>query len=301
MKTGEIRQILRRADIEGSFREGEELKKYTSLAIGGPVDIFIEPGDGHDLAIFLKLLSARVFPFRILGGGSNLLVADEGVRGIVIRIAGTAGDCVRHGRRITAAAGLPLTRLVQAAAENGLSGLEYAVGIPGTVGGAVAMNAGSRGGEIAGAVRRVRVFYPGSGVRDLSPTECAFGYRSSRFRHDGGVVLEAEFELRPDREETIRERMDGHLAWRKAALPFDFPSAGSVFKNPPGNHAGRLIEEAGLKGKRAGDAQISEKHANVIVNRGTATFSDVRRLIALARKKVKEKFGVDLELEIKIW
>ncbi len=296
-----FKEICISSAIEGEIRIREELKKHTSLGIGGPADFFVMPSGPEDLVKLLNLVEEGGFPSRILGGGTNLLVADEGVRGIVIRIAGTAGDCVRHGRRITAAAGLPLTRLVQAAAENGLSGLEYAVGIPGTVGGAVAMNAGSRGGEIAGAVRRVRVFYPGSGVRDLSPTECAFGYRSSRFRHDGGVVLEAEFELRPDRKETIRERMKGHLAWRKRSLPLDFPSAGSVFKNPPGDHAGRLIEEAGLKGKRIGDAQISEKHANIIVNRGGARCGEVEKLIALAREKVRDEFGITLELELEIW
>jgi len=185
--------------------------------------------------------------------------------------------------------------------KRGFSGLEFFVGIPGTLGGAVVMNAGWRGDSISKIVKKVTAFHPEEGVREFSNEECRFTYRGSRFRGGEDIILEAEFELEECEASVARGRIKSILAERKKKFPLQYPSAGSVFKNPPGDYAGRLIEAAGLKGKRVGDAEISEKHANFIINRGKARAKDVLDLIDLARSAVKEKFGVDLELEIEIW
>ncbi|MFH1037866.1 MAG: UDP-N-acetylmuramate dehydrogenase [PVC group bacterium] len=296
----DIQSILSNVQCQDAT-PGEEMRKHTSLAIGGPVEIFIIPADRDNLIRCLDLLSERNLSFRILGGGTNLLADDRGVEGVVIKPKWRPEDLAFQGTRVTAPAGMALTRLAQAAAERGLSGLEFAAGIPGTVGGAAVMNAGWRGEEVSGVVRRVRVHQPCVGEREMKADQCRFGYRSSRFQKEGGVILEVEFSLCPGDPVAIQSEMKDVLSQRKKFLPLEYPSAGSVFKNPAGDYAGRLIEAAGLKGKRIGDAQISDKHANIIVNRGSARFAEVEELIQLARRKVKDRSGIDLELELIIW
>jgi len=305
MKAGQrykkVTRGLHNSGFRGEIRLFEEMKGRTSIKIGGPADIFIIPASGNDLKKLLEYLSQQNIPYHILGRGTNILVSDQGVRGLVIQVGRASAEITFNGNQVMAEAGVALARLARLAGERGLSGLEFGAGIPGTVGGAVIMNAGCQGEDISCIIKRVRTFHPDAGVKDWAPEDCRFGYRSSRFRKDGGIVLEAEFELRRDRPLLIKKRMDDILARRKAVLPLEYPSAGSIFKNPPGDFAGRLIDAVGLKGKRAGGAQISEKHANVIINLGSARATEVEELIALAREKVKEMFGVELELEIEIW
>jgi UDP-N-acetylmuramate dehydrogenase len=287
--------------FQGEIRQEEELRKYTSLKIGGPADIFLIPASGNDLITLLKSLTEEDIPYFILGRGSNLLISDRGVRGIVIQVGPGLTKFNFRDDCLMTEAGVTLSRLAQSAAERGLSGLEFASGIPGTIGGVVVMNAGSGVGDISRVVKRVRTFKPGTGIKDWTVDECRFGYRTSRFCQSDEIILEVELKLEPDLSSVIKERMDKIITRRKKSLPLEYPSAGSIFKNPPGDYAGRLIEAADLKGRSVGEAQISEKHANIIVNYGAASFRDVEQLISLAREKVKEKFSIDLELEIEIW
>jgi len=295
------KKICRASGFHGEIRQEEELRKHTSLKIGGPADIFLIPASGNDLITLLKSLTKEDIPYFILGRGSNLLISDRGVRGIVIQVGrGLTGFNFRDDC-LMAEAGVTLSRLAQSAAERGISGLEFAAGIPGTIGGAVVMNAGSRGGDISQVVSRVRIFKPGSGIKDWTGKDCQFEYRSSRFRGSGEIILEVELRLEPGSLPVIKERMDRIMARRKQTLPLEYPSAGSIFKNPPGDYAGHLIEATGLRGEIVGGAQISKKHANIIVNRSAAHCRDVKQLISLARRKVREKFSIDLDLELEIW
>ena len=295
------KKICRASGFHGEIRQGEELRRHTSLKIGGPADIFLIPASPADLITLLKSLTEEDIPCFILGRGSNLLISDRGVRGIVIQVGPGFTKFNFRDDSLVTEAGVTFSRLAQAAAERELSGLEFAAGIPGTVGGAVVMNAGCGEGDISRVVKRVRTFKPGTGIKDWTVDECRFGYRTSRFCQSDEIILEVELKLEPDLSSVIKERMDKIITRRKKSLPLEYPSAGSIFKNPPGDYAGRLIEAADLKGRSVGEAQISEKHANIIVNYGAASFRDVEQLISFAREKVKEKFSIDLELEIDIW
>jgi UDP-N-acetylmuramate dehydrogenase len=259
------------------------------------------PSSEKEAVEVLDILAGEGIPWRILGGGSNLLVSDGGVRGAVVRMGAPFDGFRFEGKTLVAAAGAKLPALAWAAAERGLSGLEFAVGIPGTAGGAAATNAGSLGRDMAGIIRKVRVYRPGEGAREYASGECGFVYRGSRFVTASEAVLEIVCELHPADPAAVKERMREIREERKRKFPLEWPSAGSVFKNPPGDLAGRLLEAAGLKGEERGDARISEKHANWIVNRGKARSDDVESLIRLAREKVREKFGIELEAEIIIW
>ncbi len=273
----------------------------TTLKIGGPAELLLQPRGLWKTLRCCEILYENDTPYRILGGGSNLLVDDRGMKGVVVRPDWDPEELVLEGGRVEAPAGMALSRLVKAAGEAGLAGLEFAAGIPGTVGGAAVMNAGWGGEEISGVIRKVWAHRPGCGMVELEPGDCRFGYRASRFQESGEVVLRVDLELSPGDRKEIAEKTREVLRRRKESLPLEYPSAGSVFKNPPGDYAGRLIEAVGLKGKRIGDAQISEKHANVIVNLGSARFREAKELIEIARGKIQEDFGVRLELEIIIW
>ncbi len=272
-----------------------------TLKVGGPAELLLQPRGLWEILRCCEILQEEDSLYRILGGGSNLLIDDRGVKGVVVRPDWDPEELVIEGGRVVAPAGMELARLVRAAAAAGLAGLEFAAGIPGTVGGAAVMNAGWGGEEIAGVTRKVWAYRPGCKMVELDLEDCRFGYRASRFQESGEVVLRVDLELFPGDRKEIAEKTREVLCRRKESLPLEYPSAGSVFKNPPGDYAGRLIEAAGLQGKRIGDAQISEKHANVIVNRGEASFREVLDLIDLARGEVQKQFGTRLELEIKIW
>ncbi len=275
----------------------EPLKKYTSFRIGGPADYYLEPVGKDDLVRLVTYLQGQNFPFVIIGNGSNLLVSDEGIRGAVINLEKGLSNISSEGNVVAVEAGVRLPRFVDFCIQRGLKGVEMLPGIPGTVGGAVVMNAGAFGGEISDHLVEVEVLRAGEILR-VKKEDAGFSYRRSGFRRD--IVLSATFRLsQGDKAEMMKVRRE-LLVKRNESQPLNMPNSGSVFKNPEGSFAARLIEDAGLKGKRIGGAQISEKHGNFIVNVAKATAADVLALVRLARETVAQKFGVILELEVKL-
>lgn len=279
---------------------GERLSDWTSLRVGGPADAFVRIDALADLALLVGFCHSNGLPLFVLGGGFNTLVRDGGMRGVVARLAGLREVSLDANGCVRAEAGASHAQLTRFAAEHGRAGLEFGVGIPGTIGGWVAMNAGTREREVKDVIASVELFDPGEGlVRELARAELRFAYRKAELP-PGSVVLAARFSTTPDDSDAIRERQKKGLAQRRATQPVDQPSCGSVFVNPPGDFAGRLIEAAGLKGAREGGAAISELHANFIVNTGGARAGDVLRLIERAREAVRAQFGIALETEVKI-
>ena len=274
----------------------EPIAKHTTYRIGGPADLFYEAKTEEELVKAIKLARKLKIPYFILGGGSNVLVSDKGFRGLVIKIRNT--QYVIRNTRIIAGAGLQLARVVQLTAENSLSGLEFAAGIPGTVGGAVRGNAGAWSQSVGERILRAKVLISDGRVKWIKGSNCQFAYRHSRFKESGEIILKAEFSLKLGDKEEIKKKIDENLK-KRSGQPRE-PSLGCIFVNPKPDSAGRLIDEAGLKGKQIGQAQISPKHANFIVNLGGASCDDVLELIMLAKKEVKKKFGVDLKEEIEI-
>ena len=276
------------------------MAQATTFRIGGPADRLI------DLPVaavgpILTLCRQEGIPYLFIGNGSNLLVGDKGIRGAVLRLADDGADPVLlEDNRLYAPCGMQLKRLCIFAREQSLTGLEFAFGIPGTVGGAVYMNAGAYDGEMAQVVRKVTALMPDGEIRTLSAEELDFRYRHSVFSDCDAVVLSAEMELAHGDEKAIRAEMDGLMQRRRSSQPLEFPSAGSTFKRPTGYFAGPLIEKNGFKGVRVGGAEVSEKHAGFVINRGGATCADVLALIEQIRSTVLEKDGVLLEPEVKI-
>ena len=276
----------------------EPLAPYTWLKIGGPAQYFISPRHPEELVEVIRCCHENQFPIRILGGGSNLLVRDEGVSGVVVRLTADTFQQVRiEGNRVIAGAGASLSHLISHTVKEGLAGLDTLVGIPGTVGGALHGNAGGKSGDIGQFVKQVKVLTSSGDVFTRKEDELLFAYRQSSLNEL--TILEAEFELHPEDPEEITRRMRKLWIMKKATQPLTFQSAGCIFKNPRGIHAGMLIDQAGLKGTRIGNAEISDRHANFVIAHKGASSNDVLRLIDLARSKVTEQFGVDLE--IKIW
>jgi UDP-N-acetylmuramate dehydrogenase len=274
----------------------EPLARHTSLRVGGPADALVRVDTRGELESLAALCAAHATPLFVLGAGFNTLVRDGGIRGVVVRLAGLR-SIERRGAELWAQAGVTHTQLTRFAAQEGLAGLEFGVGVPGTLGGWLAMNAGTREREVKDAVTAVE--WLASGVHSESPASALrFAYRKLE-RPAGSILLGARLALWPDDPRAIRARMREQLEQRRATQPVDQPSCGSVFKNPPGDFAGRLIDAAGLKGLRCGGAQISELHANFIVT-SNALASDVIELIARARMAVSERFGVQLETEVQI-
>jgi UDP-N-acetylmuramate dehydrogenase len=292
-------KILREAvrNIEGEIRWCELLSRHTTLKIGGPADVLVIPKDLEAMARLVRQAHQLDAPIFVMGG-SNLLVRDGGIRGIVVRLSRFQRITDPDETAIEAEGGVPLSRLSRHALARGLSGLEFALGIPGTVGGAVVMNAGTHEGEMSDRLTGVRIIESAGTIRTLFRGEMAFGYRWSRFPR--GVIVSARMKLRKAGQAEIRQRMEGFTERRKATQPLTLPNAGSVFKNPNGTFAAKLVEAVGLKGRRIGDAQVSERHANFIVNRGHATANEVLQLIRLIGKRVEEETGITLELELRI-
>ena len=274
------------------------LKDYTAFKIGGSARYFFTARTKEDLV--KALIAAKKFktPFFILGKGSNVLVSDKGFKGLVIKILNSKFRIINS--ELAGQAGAMLGELASAAANNGLTGLEWATGIPGTVGGAIYGNAGTKEESIGDIIKTVEVFdVKAVKVKKLSKRECKFGYRDSIFkRRKHLIILSCRIQLKEGEKGEIKRMAEDFISARKKTQPLNLPSAGSIFKNPPGFFAGKLIEEMGLKGKKAGQAQISEKHANFIVNLGGARARDVKKLIDLIKRKAKKKFGVNLEEEI---
>lgn len=281
-----FRALLREQDVP--VRSDEPLGRYTTLKVGGPADLLVEPRDEDQLAHVVRAARECDVPLRLLGSGANLLVRDEGVRGAVLRLSR-----LNHRTNLHVQAGYNLARLVKETVSEGLAGLEVVAGVPAAVGGAIRMNAGGRHGEIADSVRYVDVMTSAGEIRRLSKPEVGFRYRGTGL--GDAIVLAAGFELRPDPQ--VQERYDAILGDKKRTQPLGSHNAGCMFKNPPGGHAGRLIDEWGLKGERVGGAHVSSKHANFIINEGNATATDVLRLVDVIRAKVP----VPLELEVLVW
>jgi len=278
----------------------EALAPYTWLKVGGPAQFFVTPRSRQELIDVVGRCHEEQIPIRVLGGGSNLLVRDEGVAGVVLRLEADEFSRISvDGTMVTAGAGAMLSHAIAQSVHAGLAGLDTLVGIPGTVGGALHGNAGGRSGDIGQHVRGVEVLTAAGEVFERKEDELSFEYRASSLNEL--IILDARFELTPEDPQEITQRMRKLWIMKKATQPLTFQSAGCIFKNPRGMSAGWLIDQAGLKGTRIGNAEISDRHANFITTHKGATARDVLRLIDLARSKVAEQFGVDLELEIQIW
>jgi len=273
------------------------LAPLSTLRVGGPADRLAAPRDRDALLATLRLAREAGVPWLVLGAGSDVVVADAGVRGLVIR--NRSRGVALSGTQLTGESGAPMALLVKRATAEGLTGIEFGISVPGTLGGAVWANAGAHGGEIAAVLGWVEVWDPRDDqVRRLEPGACRFAYRESRFKHSPEVVLAAGIDLRPDQRGAIAERVAANQALRMASQPLADQNAGSVFRNPPGDYAGRLIESAGLKGHRIGGAEVSRLHANFIVTERGASAADVRALGDLVRATVAERAGVELMYEI---
>lgn len=272
------------------------LAPLTTLRVGGSADRMAAPETLDELVAVLGAARDAGVPAFLLGKGSDIVVADAGVRGLVVRVRADAATI--DGTSLTAEAGASMTALAKRCASAGLAGFDWAISIPGSVGGAVWANAGAHGGEMADVVREVLVLDVDGGAVHRSAAECGFGYRESRFKHSGEVILSASIGLEAGDPDAIRALVDEHQEHRRATQPLADQNAGSVFRNPPGDHAGRLIEAAGLKGHRLGTASVSELHANFIVSDRGGRAADVRALGDRVRATVAERFGVELEYEI---
>lgn len=296
--------LLARAEekgLGGRALVDEPLAGHTSYRIGGPADLYVIVRREEDLLGWITLARQEGVPYCVMGRGTNLLVADEGVRGIVIenRCRGVRSLTKGESVLLRVQAGASLSSLARRTAKEGLGGLEWAVGIPGSVGGAIANNAGAYGDSIAQPLQEVTLLDSQGDVRRMVVSELELGYRTSLFKGEGSVILSADLALHLESRDVLLKRVTSYDRERRKSQPKE-PSAGSVFKNPEGEYAGRLIEEAGLKGERIGDAQISPLHANYIVNLGRARASDVAALIRLVRDRVWQKHEALLELEIEL-
>jgi UDP-N-acetylmuramate dehydrogenase len=284
--------------LSGSVRRVEPLSRHTTYRIGGPAALYAECDTLADVALATEILAEEEVEWTVLGKGSNVLAADGGYSGAVLVLG---RDFKRHaadGCHLRAGAGVILAALVQEAFKRGLTGLEFAVGIPGTVGGAVAMNAGSREAWIGSAVESVTLYVPGEGLVARGGSEVAWGYRRTGLPK-GAIIVETSLKLEKGDTDQIRRVMEAGLRRRKRTQPLGIPNAGSVFVNPEGDSAGRLIEELGLKGFSVGGASISDVHANFIVNTGNATAADVVELIRIVREAVEDRYGIELKPEVR--
>ena len=284
------------------LRFEESLAKHTSFRIGGPAEVMAFPKNKDELADILKMSALLDIKPVILGAGTNILAPDAGIRGLVVCLKDCMDGIERvDGTHIRVAAGVTMTRAAVFAANLGLSGLEFAHGIPGSVGGGIYMNAGAYGGEICQVCTRVEVMDMLGDLRVFSNKEMAFSYRHSRLEDEGGIVVSAEFALNPKPKDEIRSVMQDLMARRSSSQPLDLPSAGSAFKRPVGGYAAALIDGAGLKGYRIGGAAVSEKHAGFVVNLGGATAADVQNLLQSVSERVFQETGIHLEPEVRIW
>ena len=293
-----INRLLDFADATQILRD-EPMSRHTTFRVGGPADALFLPESGEQVARALAAARDCGVEAIVIGNGSNLIVRDGGVRGLVIALGEGMAAIAREGDVVTAQAGASLAKVAAFAQTEGLAGLEFASGIPGTLGGGCAMNAGAYGGQLSDVLIDAEVLLGGE-VRTLAVEQLRMGYRTSLPLREGGVVLSARFALTPDDSAAILSRMKELNARRRDKQPLNFPSAGSTFKRPEGHFAGALIEGAGLKGRRVGGAQVSEKHAGFIVNTGGATASDILALIRAVQDEVLARYGVALETEVRI-
>lgn len=285
---------------ESNIRLNELMSRHTTFRIGGPADCFVMPETVEEIGQVIMSCKAFGVPFFILGNGSNLLVSDKGIEGVVIQVFRNLENFTIEGNVVKAQAGVMLSRLGNAIKEAGLTGFEFASGIPGTLGGAVVMNAGAYGGEMKDIISSVQLMDYDGNLLELSCQDMDFSYRHSIVGKKNYIVVGATMILEYGNKEEIKEKMEELSLARRTKQPLEYPSAGSTFKRPEGYFAGKLIQDANLRGYRVGDAQVSEKHCGFVINRGNATASDVMQLITDVQNKVKHEFDVDLEPEVRL-
>ena len=283
---------------QGSLLKNEAMAKHTSYGIGGPAKAYVKPKDEVDLANILKFASKHKISTFFIGSGSNILVSDDGIDGIVITLGKSLKKLIIKGTSVYCQSGVMLGKFVKECISRNLSGVESLIGVPGTVGGAIIMNAGAFGSEISNYLKKVKVMTMSGQLKSYKVDDIHFSYRNSSFQNNE-ILISAEFELIQSDKKSVVEKKSIASGGRKKSQPLKYRSAGSIFKNPNEGAAGFYIDKAGLKGSKSGDAEISPIHANFFVNHGSAKASDIVELIRLARKTVKEKFGIMLELEIK--
>jgi len=277
----------------------EEMKKHTTFRIGGPADFYVLPHSKDEIGRVVQVCKNAEEPFYVLGNGSNLLVGDKGYRGVIIQIFKNYSDIIIEGTQITAKSGALLSKVAKKALDAGLTGFEFASGIPGTIGGAVVMNAGAYGGEMKDVILSATVMTREGGIQKLSNQELQLGYRTSLVARENDIVLEVRLGLKKGNSDEIRDLMEELKNKRVTKQPLEYPSAGSTFKRPEGYFAGKLIMDAGMRGFSVGDAQVSEKHCGFVINKGDASARDIVALMEEVTGRVKEQFGVTLEPEVK--
>lgn len=284
---------------EENVRVDEAMKKHTTFRVGGAADYLVTPSDGDSIAKIIDCCKNMNIDFYIIGNGSNLLVSDKGFRGVIIKIYDKMNSITWDDNEVIVQAGCLLSVLGRECARRSLTGFEFASGIPGTLGGAVAMNAGAYGGELSDCIISVKMLSSDGSIRWYDKSEMEFGYRKSKATKDGLIVLEARLMFEPGNKELIDAKMQELSEARRSKQPLEFPSAGSTFKRPEGYFAGKLIEDAGLKGFRHGGACVSPKHSGFVINDQNATATEIIELIEIIKDKVFDKFGVHLEMEVK--
>ncbi|MBA2874082.1 UDP-N-acetylmuramate dehydrogenase [Thermaerobacillus caldiproteolyticus] len=285
----------------GKVKEQEPLANHTTMKVGGPADIFVEPDSIESLKKAMEIIQKHQVSWRAIGRGSNLLVSDEGIEGVVIKLGEGLDELKVEGEEVTVGGGYSLIRLATVISKQGLSGLEFAGGIPGSVGGAVYMNAGAHGSDMSRIVKKAQILFPDGTIEWLTNEQMEFAYRTSILQTKRpGICLAAILQLKQGNREEIVARMQKNKDYRRETQPWNYPCAGSIFRNPLPHYAGRLIEEAGLKGYAIGGAKISEQHANFIVNVGNAKAQDVLDLIDYVKKTIKQLHGIDLQTEVEI-
>lgn len=295
----EFYQKLTKILSEDRIRTQEPMKMHTTFRVGGPADYFVMPESSGEVQQVISLCREEKMPYYVIGNGSNLLVSDEGYRGVILQIYRTMSRIEAEGTLIRAQAGALLSAIAAKAYENSLTGFEFAAGIPGTIGGASVMNAGAYGGEMKDVIRSVTVLDRDGKIRKIEREDLEMGYRTSIISKEGYITLEAEIELSEGKPEEIKALMDDLRTRRVTKQPLEYPSAGSTFKRPEGYFAGKLIQDTGLAGFQVGGAQVSEKHCGFVINKENATAADIDSLMRQVSEKVKEKFGVTLEPEVK--
>ena len=284
----------------GRLLRAEPMSRHTTFRIGGPADYYVAPADSDELCRLVQLCRQEGVLWRVIGNGSNLLCGDDGFHGVILDTTRGLTRCEAEGTRIWAGAGVLLGGLARRALEAGLTGLEFAAGIPGSVGGAMVMNAGAYGGEMKQVVCQAQVLTRDGETVIIPGERLEFAYRHSAVEREGWIVLAACFELSAGEPEAIRKRMEELAEKRRRKQPLEYPSAGSAFKRPAGGFAAQLIDEAGLKGFRIGGAQVSGKHAGFVINLGGATAAEVRQLYAAIQERVRESTGISLEPEVEV-
>lgn len=288
-------------DISGeqNVLQNEPMKKHTTFRIGGPCDIFVKPRSIEEIRQIIEVVKENKVPYYVVGNGSNLLVSDDGYRGVIINLFNNFSDITVEGNTITASAGALLGKIGYIALKNSLTGFEFATGIPGTLGGAVVMNAGAYGGEMKDVLSEVTVLTKEGELLTLKADELELGYRTSIIAKKDYIVLEGKIQLKPGEPDKIKAVIDDLAFRRRDKQPLEYPSAGSTFKRPKDNFAGKLIMDAGLRGYTSGGAMVSDKHCGFVINKGDATCEDVIKLTDHVKEEVKNQFGIELELEVK--